>query len=173
MTRLINLFLVFGLCSILAVGGGTAVLPAMEHMTVHTHHWLTEAQFRNDYSIGQVAPGPNMLMVLLIGYQLAGWLGVAVVTIAFFAPTCVLTLFANRWWVRMAGWPWRVSIQRGLAPLAIGLMMSGTYAIAKLAIVDLPALAIAAVVLAILLWRHVNPGVLVLAGGALYLLLPH
>ncbi len=73
MTRLIHLFLVFSLLSVLAVGGGTAVLPEMQHMTVHTFHWLTDAQFRNIYSLGQVAPGPNMLMVLVIGYRLAGW----------------------------------------------------------------------------------------------------
>ncbi|HVN64653.1 MAG TPA: chromate transporter, partial [Candidatus Binataceae bacterium] len=136
-----------------------------------THHWLTDSQFRNIYSIGQVAPGPNMLMVLLIGYQLAGWTGTVVVGIAFFAPTCIITFFVNRWWVRMAGWPWRLSIQRGLAPVAIGLMLSGTFAIAKLAIVDLPTLAVAIAVFAILMWRHVNPGVLVLLGGVAYMLL--
>ena len=84
MTRLIHLFLVFSLLSVLAVGGGTAVLPEMQHMTVHTFHWLTDAQFRNIYSLGQVAPGPNMLMVLVIGYQLAGWAGMVVVGIAIF-----------------------------------------------------------------------------------------
>jgi len=50
-------------------------------------------------------------------------------------------------------------------------MTSGTYAIARLSIVDLHTLAIAGVVFGILLWRHVNPGVLVLLGGAVYLLL--
>jgi chromate transporter len=94
-----------------------------------------------------------------------------VVGIAFFLPDCIITLFVNRWWVHLGGWPWRTSIQRGLAPVAIGLMTSGTYAIARLSIVDLHTLAIAGVVFGILLWRHVNPGVLVLLGGAVYLLL--
>ena len=158
MTRLIHLFLVFALLSVLAVGGGTAVLPEMQHMTVHTFHWLTDAQFRNIYSLGQVAPGPNMLMVLVIGYQLAGWAGMVVVGIGFFLPDCVITLFVNRWWVHLGGWPWRTSIQRGLAPVAVGLMTSGTFAIARLSIVDVQTLAIAIAVLAILLWRHINPG---------------
>ena len=92
MTRLIHLFLVFSLLSVLAVGGGTAVLPEMQNMTVHTFHWLTDAQFRNIYSLGQVAPGPNMLMVLVIGYKLAGWAGMVVVGIAFFLPDCIITL---------------------------------------------------------------------------------
>ena len=101
MTRLIHLFLVFTLLGVLAVGGGTAVLPEMQHMTVHTFQWLTDAQFRNIYSLGQVAPGPNMLMVLVIGYQLAGWAGMAAVGIAFFLPDCLITLFVNRWWVHL------------------------------------------------------------------------
>ena len=171
MMRLIHLFLVFSLLSVLAVGGGTAVLPEMQHMTVHTYHWFTDAQFRSIYSIGQVAPGPNMLMVLLMGYQLAGVAGMFVVGFAFFMPDCLLTLFANRWWVRMGGWPWRTSIQRGLAPVAIGLMLSGTYAIARLSIVNPLTLAIGLVVFAILLWRHVNPGILVLVGGTVYMVL--
>ena len=107
MTRLIHLFLVFSLLGVLAVGGGTAVLPEMQHMTVHTFHWLSDAQFRNIYSLGQVAPGPNMLMVLVIGYQLAGWAGMIVVGIGFFLPDCIITLFVNRWWVHLGGWPWR------------------------------------------------------------------
>ncbi len=169
--RLLHLFLVFSLLSVLALGGGNSILPEMRHMTVHRLNWLTDAQFRSIYSLGQVVPGPNMLMVLVIGYQLAGWLGMAVVGIAFFLPDFIIALSINRLWIHLGGWPWRVSIQRGLAPVAIGLMISGTYTIARLSIVDVTTLAIALVVLAILLWRHINPGILVLAGGAVCMLL--
>lgn len=169
-TRLLHLFLVFSLLSVLALGGGNSVLPEMRHMTVHQLHWLTDDQFRSIYSIGQVVPGPNMLMVLVIGYKLAGWLGMAVVGIAFFVPDFIIALSINRLWIRLGGWPWRLSIQRGLAPVAIGLMISGTYTIARLSVVDLPTLAIAVVVFGILTWRHINPGILVLLGGAVYML---
>jgi len=177
MTRLVHLFLVFALLGVLAMGGGTAVLPEMQHMTVHTFGWLTDKQFREIYSIGQVAPGPNMLMVLIIGYRLAGAMGALVVGIGFFVPDCILTLVVNRWWEHLKS-PWRVSVQRGMAPVAIGLMLSGTWAIARLAIFrtgtpNFGALGIAAAVYIILSWRHVNPGILVLIGGLIYLLLPH
>jgi chromate transporter len=177
MTRLIHLFLVFALLGVLAMGGGTAVLPEMQHMTVHTFHWLSDKQFRDIYSLGQVAPGPNMLMVLVIGYRLAGALGALVVGIGFFVPDCVLTLVVNRWWEHLKS-PWRISVQRGMAPVAIGLMLSGTWAIARLAIfsgarVNFEAFLIGAVVFGILIWRHVNPGVLVVLGGIVYLFLPH
>jgi chromate transporter len=169
-TRLIHLFLVFSLLSVLALGGGNSILPEMQHFTVHRLHWLTDAQFRSIYSLGQVVPGPNMLMVLVIGFQLAGWLGMCVVGMAFFVPDFIIALSMNRLWIHLGGWPWRLSIQRGLAPVAIGLMISGTYTIARLSIVDVKTTAIALAVFGILLWRHFNPGILVLIGGAVYLL---
>src|SRR6516164_7836163 len=165
--QLLKLGLVFMMLSVLAVGGGTAVLPEMQHATVHWFK-LTDKQFREIYSIGQVAPGPNMLMVLLIGYRLAGALGAVEVGVAFFLPDCALTLAANRLWIHFAGSPWRQSVQQGMAPVAIGLMFAGTYAIARLSFIhvkdgtpDSVAIGIAGVVTAILLWRHVNPGILV------------
>jgi chromate transporter len=171
MKHLFNLTWVFAMLGLLAVGGGTAVLPEMQHLTVDGYHWLSNKQFIDIYSLGQVAPGPNMLMVMVIGYKLAGWAGALVVGGAFFLPDCVLTLCANRLWIHFENSPWRPAVQRGLAPVAIGLMLSGTYAIARLSIRDSVTLGIAAVVSAILLWRHVNPGILVMLGGSAYLLL--
>jgi chromate transporter len=169
MHKLFNLTWVFALLSILAVGGGTAVLPEMQNLTVHHFHWITDQQFRDIYSLGQVAPGPNMLMVMVIGYRLAGAAGAAVVGLAFFLPDCVLTFFANRLWERFSGSPWRAAIQRGFAPIAIGLMLSGTYAIARLSILNVAAFAIAAVTFAVLSWRRINPLILISTGAIVYL----
>ncbi len=173
MAKLLNLSWVFMLLAILAVGGGTAVLPEMEHMTVYQFHWITAGQFRDIYSLGQVAPGPNMLMVLLIGQKMAGAMGALVVGLAFFLPDCILTLMANRLWAHFKDSPWRAAVQHGMAPVAIGLMVAGTYAIARLSIFNLTSLLIAASVFCLLLWRHINPALLVLAGGIIYLLAPH
>jgi chromate transporter len=97
MMRLVQLSAVFAMLSMLAVGG-TSVLPEMQHMTVHVFPWLTDKQFRDIYSLGQVAPGPNGLMVMVIGYRLAGAAGAAVVGASFFLPSCLIALAANRVW---------------------------------------------------------------------------
>ncbi len=173
MAKLFNLIWVFALLGILAVGGGTAVLPEMQQMTVHHFDWLTDGDFRDIYSIGQVAPGPNMTMVILIGYKLSGTLGALAVGLAFFLPDCILTLIIHRLWNRVKDSPWRTSIQHGMAPVAIGLMVSGTYAVARLSIFNLTSLLITAAVFGLLVWRHVNPALIVLAGGMAYMLLPH
>ena len=167
MNKLLQLAGVFSLLSILAVGGGTAVLPEMKTEVVADHGWLSEAQFIDIYSLGQLTPGPNMLMVQLIGQKVAGWPGAAVALIGFFLPAGLLAWYTGRLWERLADWPWRESIRRGLAPLAIGLMLAGTVTIARIALGDVRTVAIAAVVTAILLARHVNPAYLILASGAL------
>ena len=92
----IDILGVFSLLSILAVGGGTAVLPEMKAMTVEVHGWLTDSQFRDVYSLGQLAPGPNMLMVIVIGYHVAGTLGAVLAFTGFFLPASALTSGAIR-----------------------------------------------------------------------------
>ncbi len=166
-TKLLKLLWVFALLSLVAVGGGTAVLPEMRRMLVGHFHWLSDKQFRDIYSLGQVAPGPNMLMILVIGYRLAGALGAVVVGLAFFLPDCLITFSVNRIWKRFEGNPWRTAIQRGMAPVAIGLMLSGTYTVAKISITDLVTGLIAVTVFTILYFRHVNPAILIIVGGAI------
>ena len=169
MNKLWSLAWVFALLSLVAVGGGTAVLPEMERQVVHQFQWMGDKQFRDIYSLGQVAPGPNMLMVMVIGYRLAGAAGAAVVAVAFFLPDCIVAFFVNRLWDRLSESRWRSAMQRGLAPVAIVLMLSGTYALARLSIANLMGLAIAAVTFGILSWRRVNPLLLISAGGLAYL----
>jgi len=167
MNQIGQLARVFALLSVLAVGGGVAVLPEMERLTVGQHHWLTSDAFVDVYGLGQLAPGPNMLMVTVIGYRVAGVLGALVVGIAFFLPSSLLTFGANRLWHRVQGSPWQTAVQRGLAPITIGLMCSGVVTLAKVALVNVTTVLIAAAVLVILLRRHVNPGLLIVASGLL------
>ena len=81
-----------------------------------------------------------------------------------------MTLFVNRLWLRYSDSPWRQSIQRAMAPVAIGLMLSGTYAIARLSIHNIMSFAIAAATLIVLMWRRVNPLLLISVGGLAYLI---
>jgi chromate transporter len=174
MSKLVDLVNVFALLSILAVGGGTAVLPQMKHETVVQHQWISAEQFTDIYSLGQLAPGPNMNMVTVIGYHVAGVPGAIVVLLAFYLPSCTLVFVVGRLWDHFEGSPWRDAIQRGMAPITVGLMLSGVYAIGRTATLNLQhstrfnltTVAITLVVTTVLLRRHVNPALLILAGGA-------
>lgn len=163
--NVLALLWVFGLLSVLAVGGGTAVLPEMKALVVNQHHWLTSDQFGQIYSLGQLAPGPNMLMVSVIGYRVAGAAGAAAALLGFFVPAGLIMFLCGRIWDRYESSPWKEAVQRGLAPLTIGLMLAGTWVLAKTVILAPSTAVIAVIVTAILLWRHVNPALLIFGGG--------
>ena len=164
MSLLIHLAWTFALLSILAVGGGTAVLPEMQTILAH-QFGIDHTQFVHIYSVGQLAPGPNMLMVLVIGYQIAGLIGAGVVLLSFFLPSSILCFYIGRLWSRFGESPWRRSIQNALEPISIGLMSSGVYAVAKASIVSGTTLALVLVTLYLILRTKINPVLVILGSG--------
>ena len=166
MSNIASLVRVFAYLSLLTVGGGMAAFPELTTLTVDVHKWLTFPQLVHLYSLGQVMPGPNMMMIVPIGDWVAGPLGAAVVLVAFFAPTALLTYMVGKWWGRLAAWPWRDSIQHGLAPVSIGLLLAGCISLGRGAIVSTGTAGLALSVLAILFFGKINPAILVI-GSAL------
>ena len=156
---------VFLYLSLLTVGGGMAAFPEMQRLTVDVHRWLTFPQLIHLYSVGQMAPGPNMMMIVAIGEWVAGLPGAVVVLIAFFGPTALLAFLIGRLWNRLEHWRWRTSIQQGLAPVSIGLLLAGCFTMARGAIFGLETAAIAVGVLLILLQYKINPALLILGAA--------
>lgn len=167
MNQIPALVRVFAYLSLLTVGGGMAAFPELKFLTVDVHRWLTFPQLIHLYSVGQMAPGPNMMMIVSIGQWVAGPLGAFTVVIAFFGPTALLALLVGRLWKKLEHWPWRASIQKGLAPVSIGLLLAGCFTMAKGAIFGRETAAIALATLLILLRYKINPALLVLAGAIL------
>ena len=165
MNQMPALIRVFAYLSLLTVGGGMAAFPELKTLTVEVHKWLTFRQLIHLYSVGQMAPGPNMMMIVAIGQWAGGLLGALVVVVAFFGPTALLAFVVARLWTRLEKWPWRTSIQEGLAPVSIGLLLAGCFTMAKGAIFGAETAAIAVGVLLILLQYKINPALLVLAGA--------
>jgi chromate transporter len=170
-TTLWHLVLVFGRLSLMAVGGGLPILPELRHISVDQYHWLTNAEFRDTYSLGQVTPGPGMLMAVAIGYKAAAVPGAIVAGIFMFLPSSILAVLVGKNWDRFAASPWRLSLQRGLGPVVIGLMAAGAFALGQTAILSPLTAVIAAVVVLVMLRTRISPALLVLAGGAAGLIL--
>ena len=166
MKQLLTLAQVFSYLSLISLGGGMAAYPELKVLTVDVHGWVTLPQLDHLYGVGQVAPGPNMMMIVSIGTLVAGALGAMVVFVAFFAPTTLLTLVVGRLWTRLRDQPWLFAIQRGLAPVSVGLFLAGCLTFAKGAIDGWVTGLIAAIVFGTLLKTEINPALLIL-GGAL------
>jgi chromate transporter len=165
MKELPALIRVFAYLSLLTVGGGMAAFPELRILTVDVHHWLTFPQLVHLYSVGQMSPGPNMMMIVSIGEWAAGLVGAIVVVIAFFGPTSVMTLLVGRLWTRLEKWPWRKSIQDGLAPVSIGLLLAGCFSFAKGAVHGFETATITVATLLVLLKYKVNPALLILVAA--------
>ena len=165
MNQIPALIRVFCYLSLLTVGGGMAAFPEMKILTVDVHQWLTFPKLIHLYSVGQMAPGPNMMMIVAIGQWAGGLAGAIVTLVAFFGPTALLAFLVARFWKRLERWPWRKSIQEGLAPVSIGLLLAGCFTMAKGAITGLETAAIAAGALLMLLQYKINPAILVVGGA--------
>ena len=107
----------FGLMSLFAVGGANSAIPEMHRVAVDVHHWLSDTQFADVFAISQLSPGPNVLIVTLIGYAVAGVAGALVATLSMCVPTAILAYVVSRMLTRSSHSRWPAIIQAALVPL--------------------------------------------------------
>ncbi|MBS1159210.1 MAG: Chromate transporter [Proteobacteria bacterium] len=166
-----QLFLEFALLSFVAFGGATALLPEMHRVVVENHHWLDDATFTHLYAIAQAAPGPNVLVVSLIGWEIGGLFGAFATTLAMCLPMSVLIYLLIDRWESFSGKRWQQALSLGVAPLAVGLIFSGATLIGQSAGFGVGGWLLLAAVLAInLRLRGLHPLWLIAAGAVIGLL---
>ena len=157
---------VFAQLSLMAFGGGNAVLPEMQRQVVEVHRWMTAQDFAALYALAQAAPGPNMLVSTLIGWQVAGLAGALVATFGLTFPSCLLTLAVSHAWYRFRDAPWRRAVQAGLLPVTVGLIMAGAVLLCQTTSTGWRPALLTAVATGLFLGTRVHP-LLVLAAAAL------
>lgn len=130
-TDLTALFLHLMALWFVAVGGPSAILPEIHRYVVHVQHLLTSEQFAEIYTLAQVAPGPNVMYVTLMGWYLAGWKGVAATTIPLVIPALTLTMVVGHLNERYPNARFGRAVRRGVTPITIGLMFAGASVLAR------------------------------------------
>lgn len=161
-----QLFLEFALLSFVAFGGATALLPEMHRVVVENRHWLDDTTFTHLYAIAQAAPGPNVLVVTLIGWEVAGPAGALATTLAMCLPMSVLIYLLIDRWESFAGKRWQRAVSLGVAPLAVGLIFSGATLIAQAAGLGWAGGGLVLATVAVSLRSKIHP-LWLIAGGAL------
>jgi chromate transporter len=161
-----ELFLHFLLLWFIAVGGPSAILPAIYRYVVDVQRLLTSAQFAEIYTLAQVAPGPNVMYVTLMGWYLAGWRGAAATTIPLLIPATTLTLLVGHLNERHPNARIGRAIRRGVTPITVGLMFSGATILVRTVNHDWRGYAITLLTVAVVLRKPLNP-LWLLAAGAL------
>ena len=157
----------FALMSLFAIGGANSAVPEMQRIAVEVEGWITARQFTDIFAIAQVTPGPNVIIVALIGYQVAGLIGALVATIAMCGPPCFLAFYVGEVWERFREAPWRIAIQAGLLPISIGLIAASAFVVASAAAPNFAAVAVTLVTAVVTYTTRLNPLWIFAAAGLL------
>ena len=126
--------------SLLGVGGAITTTPEMHRYLVQQQHWLSQAQFSTSIALAQAAPGPNILFVALMGWQVgvnaagglgagaqAWWLalfGMSLAMAGSLLPSSILNYLATRWAHRNRELLAVRAFKTGMAPIVIGLLLA-------------------------------------------------
>ena len=169
---LLEIALIFSLMSMISVGGLPAVMGEVQRIVVEQKAWVTAPEFVQLYAVGQAAPGPNVLIVSLIGWKVAGLAGAFVALLAMCTPAAIMTYWVSDVWDRFKDTAWRGVAQRAMAPLVVGLVGAGGFVLATPGSPDWRMWLIAALsACGMLFLQKVNPLWFLAAGGALGALL--
>jgi chromate transporter len=125
-----GLFAQFLMLSLLAVGGAITTAPEMHRYVVDEHHWMGDAEFTASVAIAQAAPGPNVLFVAVIGWNVAGPLGALATMTGILLPSTALSLWATRWGRARRETRGVRAFTAGLTPLTLGLLLSTGWVLA-------------------------------------------
>jgi len=171
----LSLLNLFGSLSLLSIGGGNTVLPEMHMRAVNGHHWLTDGQFADIFSISQAAPGPSILIVSLVGYAAGlkvlgvagGVAGGVLATIAMVLPAAALMYLVTLSWQKSQKSKLRAAVEKGFAPLTVGLVLATSLVMSRAADHDWRAYLITAVATVVFVRTDANPLLVVGAAAAL------
>lgn len=126
--------------SLLAVGGAITAAPEMHRYLVDQNHWLTDAQFNASIAIAQAAPGPNVLFIALMGWNVGlnaggglatALLGMAATMLGILLPSTLVTWLAARWGHRNRELRSVRSFKQGLAPIVVALLVATGWILAS------------------------------------------
>jgi chromate transporter len=151
--------------SIVSIGGANAALPEIHRQAVDLLGWMNDETFAHLFAIAQIAPGPNILLVSLIGWHVAGAAGLLVATVAILAPSSLLAFGVGRAVTHWQDAAWVQIAKAALAPIGVGLILASGIVAARAADETLLSYAITAASAAFIVLSERNP-LWALAAGA-------
>jgi chromate transporter len=102
---LITMAAFFAVTSLFAIGGANSAIPEIHRFAVDVQHWLSGRQFADSFALAQLTPGPNLIIVTLIGYHVSGIPGAVVATLAMCGPTSILASWSGALPSALRAWP--------------------------------------------------------------------
>jgi chromate transporter len=162
---LFSLFSHFLLLSLLAVGGAISTAPDMHRFVVAEHGWITDAQFSASIALAQAAPGPNVLFVAVIGWNVAGPLGMLACMSGILIPSTTVALWATRWGNARRDTLAVRAFTLGLAPITVGLMLATGWILAEPASHHVGSIVLVVLSIAVSMRTRLSPVILIALGA--------
>lgn len=143
--------------SMVSIGGANGVIPEMHRYFVDTQHWMNDVDFVELVALAQAAPGPNVLVVTLLGWKISGIAGALAATVAMCVPSSVLAYGVGQVWDRYREKRWHVALREGLAPITVGFIVASGYVLTTTADDNWLEYAITAITIAAVLTTRLHP----------------
>lgn len=126
--------------SLLAIGGAITTAPDMHRYLVDEQHWLSDSQFTSSIALAQAAPGPNLLFIAVLGWNVGvnagggmgagasawgfGLMGMSIAMVGIMLPSTTLTFAATRWAHQNRELRVVRAFKQGMAPIVIALLIA-------------------------------------------------
>ena len=152
-------------------GGGFVMIPEIENEVVNSHQWLTHQEFADATALGQITPGPVLIMATFVGYRVAGIFGALLSTLCVFLPSFLMTIAAGSSFRRFRANRQMQAFLRGVAPAVTGLLVAAAWSVARSGIHTIIGATMALVILVILLRYRPNAFWVLMGAGVFRFLL--
>lgn len=162
-----DLMVHFAVLSLLGVGGAISTVSDMQRFVVDQRGWLNADVFAGSVALAQAAPGPNVLFVAVIGFQVGGLPGVAATLTGSLVPTTLLALSVARWGLAHREHAGVRAFTAGLAPVTVGMLAATAWVLTDGTRAQMLCLPVVLLTAGVAATTQVSPLWLVAAGAAL------
>ncbi|MCG7391617.1 chromate transporter [Microvirga sp. ACRRW] len=145
------------LLSLLAIGGVNTILPELHRFVVLDNLWMSNEQFTALFALAQAAPGPNVIFVTLIGWQIFGLIGALAATLAICGPATIIAYVATHLSTQWQHLRWFKLLRSGLVPLTTGLMITSAWLLTAASAQSSLGYVITAATACVVLMTRINP----------------
>ena len=167
---IVKLALAFGALSLVSVGGAPAMMPEIHRLAGVVNGWHTNAEFARDMALAQSAPGPNFMMISLVGWRVAGFPGLMAATLAAIIPSSIIAFIVGRLYTRFSQKDWFNVGRSALPPIVLGLIVASGVVTAGAAVSGAIGFGIVIMSAAIVALTSRNPLVAIGAGALIGLI---
>ncbi len=168
---LLLIFLEFLKAGLLMFGSGLVILPLIGPDVINVFKWVTEKEFFDGITLGQITPGPVMKASAFIGYKVAGIWGAFVAFLGVYLPPFIIVPIVSKSFRSIKDNIMLKDFLKGIEAGVVGTILAVVFSLSKVAFMDYLTILIACTALILMTKFKVNVSLIVVASGVFGLLI--